>query len=128
MNVVRGALRLLVLVLSFGISVGSALDACLVSCHPGTVKQNATTGHCHTVPGSDHRSHLQAVPRCCHDGSSGLANRTDDGRTKLIGSSSLAMTSVAVDGRVNLPTKPFSFDQALAIRSSSNRCSPPLRV
>jgi hypothetical protein len=128
MKAVRSTFRVLVLILSFGLGVGSALDACLVSCHPGAVKQNARSGHCHTVPGLENGSHLQAIPSCCHDGSSGLANRNDDGRTKLIGSSSLVLTSVAFDGRVNLPTKPFHLGQLSDALSTTDPQQTPLRV
>jgi hypothetical protein len=128
MSVVRGAFRVLVLILSFGLGVGSALDACLVSCHPGAVKQNARTGHCHTVSVSENGSHLQAIPSCCHDGSSGVANRNDDGRTRLIAGSSVALTSVACDGRVNLPTKQFHLAPLFDTLSISDPHQTPLRL
>jgi hypothetical protein len=128
MNLVRGAFRVLALILSVGLGAGSALDACLVSCHPDAVKQNARTGHCHTVSGSESGSHLQAVPSCCHDGSSGLANRNDDGRAKLIAGSSLVLTSISFDGHLDLRTKqsaPIQFSNALSI---SDPHPTPLRL
>ncbi|HEX7792775.1 MAG TPA: hypothetical protein VF456_00415 [Vicinamibacterales bacterium] len=128
MKVVRGALRILALILSVGLGAGSALDACLVSCHPGAVKQNALTGHCHTVSGSESGSHVHAVPTCCHDGSSGLANRNDDGRAKVIAGSSLVLASISFDGRLDVRTKQFpliAFPDALSI---SDPHVTPLRV
>src|SRR5215831_20974202 len=102
MNFVRGAFRILALILSVGLGAGSALDACLVSCHPGAVQQNARTGHCHTVSGSESGSHVQAIPSCCHDSSSGLANRNEDGRAKVITGSTLVLASISFDGRVDV--------------------------
>jgi hypothetical protein len=128
MNFVRGGLRVLALILSFGLGAGSALDACLVSCHPGAVKQNARSGHCHTVSDSESGSHLQAVPSCCHDGSSGLANRNDDGRAKVMAGSSLVLASISFDGRLDVRTKRFPlipFSNALSI---SDPHPTPLRL
>jgi hypothetical protein len=128
MNFVRAALRVLALILSVGLGAGSALDACLVSCHPGAVKQNARTGHCHTVSGSESGSHVQAVPSCCHDGSSGLANRNDDGRAKVIAGSPLVLTSVSFDGRLDLRTKRVPLIQFSHVRSISDPYATPLRL
>jgi hypothetical protein len=128
MNFVRGAFRVLALILSFGPGAGSALDACLVSCHPGAVKQNARTGHCHTVSGSDSGSHVQAVPRCCHDGSSGLADRNDDGRAKLMTGSSLVLTNISFDGRLDLRTKRVSLLQLSNALSIFDPHQTPLRL
>jgi hypothetical protein len=128
MNVVRGALRVLALILSFGLGTGSALDACLVSCHPGSVKQNARTGHCHIVSGSESGSHLQAVPSCCRDGSSGLATSNDDGRAKLITASSLVETSSSFDGRLDPRTKRFPLIQFSNALSISDPHPTPLRL
>jgi hypothetical protein len=117
-NFVRSALRILALILSVGLGAGSALDGCLVSCHPGAVKQNALTGHCHAVSGSESGSHVQAVPSCCHDGSSGLANRNDDGRAKVIAGPSLVLASSSFDGRLDVRTTRFpltAFSNALSI-------------
>jgi hypothetical protein len=125
---VRGAFRILALILSLGLGAGSALDACLVSCHPGSVKQNALTGHCHSVSGSESGSHFQAIPSCCHDGSSGLANRNDDGRATVIAGSALVLASTSFDGRLDVrttrvPLIPFS--KALSI---SDPHATPLRL
>jgi hypothetical protein len=125
---VFGVFRILALILSFALGAGSALDACLVGCHPGAVKQNARTGHCHTVSSSESGSHLQAVPSCCHDGSSGLANRNDDGRTKLIAGSWLVLTRMSFDGRLDLQTKPFPLIQFSNVRSISDPQATPLRL
>ena len=124
----RGAFRILALILSVGLGAGSALGACLVSCHPGAVKQNARTGHCHTVSGSESGSHVQAVPSCCLDGSSGLANRPDDGRAKLIVGSPLVLTSISFDGRVDVRTQPFPLNNLSDALSISEPHATPLRL
>ena len=99
MSLVRAVVRLFALVLALGLGGGSAiLDGCVVSCRPESTGKNARTGHCHTVPGSPTDSHIQAIPRCCHDGPSGLAD-SSDGHAKLMAGSFAVAVANPLDGR-----------------------------
>src|SRR5262249_52980718 len=95
---VRVVVRLFALVVALGLGGGSALlDGCVVSCRPESGK-NARTGHCHTVPGSPTDSHVQEIPRCCHDGPSGL-DASNDGHSRLMAGSFAVMVDNPLDGR-----------------------------
>jgi hypothetical protein len=57
-----------------------------------------------------------------------LANRNDDGRAKLIVGSSLVLTTISIDGRLDLPTKRFALIQFSSPLSISDPQPIPLRV
>lgn len=128
MSFVRAASRVILLLLVAGLTGGSALlDGCLVSCHPEPGGRNARTGHCHTAPAAANRSHLQAIPRCCHDAPSGLADTTDV-QAKLIAGSFVALTQPAVEGHLLFTRQPFASVRHVPPASDFDLLQTPLRL
>src|SRR4029077_12229447 len=99
------------------------LDGCLGSCHSESSAKNARTGHCHTAPSSA-GAHLQESARCCHDGTSGLAD-TNDGQSKLIAGSFVAIADIPVDGRDRFsPNQFMPAAQADVFSVTASRLTP----
>jgi hypothetical protein len=123
-----GAIRRLVAVLVLaGIGVTpSLLDGCLMSCHSGPGAVNARTGHCHAAPTAETTSHLQSIPHCCHDVTTGLAEAT--------GAGSRTTAASFVPHAVNLVVVPDRLDRAVFVSGASQRSLPfqtrliPLRL
>jgi hypothetical protein len=118
----------ILLLLVAGVTGGSALlDGCLVSCHPESAGKSARTGHCHTAPAAANRSHLQEIPRCCHDVPPGLAG-TSDVQAKLIAGSFVALTNLAGDGRPLFTRQPLALVRHVRAVSVFSPLQPPLRL
>ena len=125
---VRAVSRVILLLLVAGLTGGSALlDGCLVSCHPESDGRNARTGHCHTAPAAANQSHLQAIPRCCHDAPSGLADTTDI-QAKLMAGSFVALTQPAAEGHSLFTRQSFAFVRHVPPLSGFDPLQTPLRL
>jgi hypothetical protein len=125
---VRAVSRVILLLLVAGLSGGSALlDGCLVSCHPEPGGSNARTGHCHTASAAATQSHLQAIPRCCHDAPSGLADTTDV-QARLMAGSFVALTQPAVEGHPQFTHQAFASVRYLPPVSGFHPLQTPLRL
>ena len=124
---VRVVCRVFAFLLIVGLAGGSALlDGCLVSCHSESSAKNARTGHCHTAPSSA-GAHLQEIARCCHDGTSGLAD-TNDGQSKLIAGSFVAIADITVDGRDRFSRNQFTLAAHIDVFSVIDSRLTPLRL